>query len=133
MAVCGGNVDDETYGNPRTMNIQKLISGTLLFLLGQTLVWYQINGQFISTWMKNHPLAVSFLGVPISFVYIYATQYLVEAFNGDLWPQRLIGFSMGMIAFAVLTYIHLNQAITLKTAVTLALATAIVVIQIIWK
>lgn len=131
--MCGGNVDDETYGNPRTMNIQKLISGTLLFLLGQTLVWYQINGQFISTWMKNHPVAVSFLGVPISFVYIYATQYLVEAFNGDLWPQRLIGFSMGMIAFAILTYIHLNQAITLKTAVTLALATAIVVIQIIWK
>jgi len=114
-------------------NLQKLIWGTLLFFLGQTLVWYQINGQFISTWMKKHPLAVSFLGVPISYVYIYATQYLVEAFNGDMWPQRLIGFSMGMIAFAFLTWIHLNQGITTKTAVTLALATAIVVIQIIWK
>ena len=115
------------------INIGQLIRGSLLFLLGQILVWYQINGQFISTWMKSHPIAVSFLGVPISYVYIYATQYLVEAFNGDLWPQRLIGFSMGMIAFAFLTFIHLNQAITLKTAVTLALATAIVVIQIIWK
>ena len=114
-------------------NIPKLITGTLLFLLGQTLVWYQINGQFISTWMKQHPIAVSFLGIPISYVYIYATQYLVEAFDGELWPQRLIGFAMGMIAFAVLTWIHLNQAITLKTAVTLALAVAIVVIQIIWK
>ena len=101
-------------------NIPKLIQGALLFLLGQTLVWYQINGQFISTWMKNHPVVVSFLGVPISYVYIYATQHLVEAFNGELWPQRLIGFAMGMIAFAVLTFIHLNQAITLKTAVTLA-------------
>lgn len=115
------------------INVGQLIRGTLLFLLGQILVWYQINGQFISTWMKNHPIAVSFLGVPISYTYIYATQYLVEAFNGDLWPQRLIGFSMGMIAFAFLTWIHLNQAITLKTAVTLALATAIVVIQIVWK
>ena len=114
-------------------DIQKLISGTLLFLFGQTLVWYQINGQFISTWMKEHPLAVSFLGVPISFVYIYATQHLVEAFDGDMWPQRLIGFSMGMIAFAFLTWVHVNQGITLKTAVTLALALAIVVIQIIWK
>ena len=114
-------------------NIPKLIQGALLFLLGQTLVWYQINGQFINTWMKNHPIAVSFLGVPISYVYIYATQYLVEAFDGELWPQRLIGFAMGMVAFAVLTFIHLNQAITLKTAVTLALAVAIVVIQIIWK
>jgi hypothetical protein len=115
------------------IDVGKLIRGSLLFLLGQILVWYQINGQFISTWMKEHPIAVSFLGVPISYVYIYATQYLVEAFNGDLWPQRLIGFSMGMVAFAFLTFIHLNQAITLKTAVTLALATAIVVIQIIWK
>ena len=115
------------------INTQLLIRGSLLFLIGQILVWYQINGQFISTWMKSHPIAVSFLGVPISYVYIYATQYLVEAFNGDLWPQRLIGFSMGMIAFAFLTFIHLNQAITLKTAVTLALATAIVVIQIVWK
>ena len=115
------------------INLSKLIQGTLLFLLGQTLVWYQINGQFISTWMKEHPIAVSFLGIPISYVYIYATEYLVEAFDGELWPQRLIGFAMGMIAFAVLTWIHLNQAITLKTAVTLALAVAIVVIQIIWK
>ena len=130
MVVCGGNVVDETC---YAMNIQKLISGMLLFLLGQVLVWYQVNGQFISDWIKNRPWVMSLMGVPISFVYIYATQYLVEAFNGDLWPQRLIGFSMGMIAFAVLTYIHLNQAITLKTAVTLALATAIVVIQIVWK
>jgi hypothetical protein len=86
-----------------------------------------------SDWMKQHPLTMSLLGVPISYVYIYATKYLVEAFNGDLWPQRLIGFSMGMMAFAFLTFIHFNQAITLKTAVTLALATAIVVIQIVWK
>jgi hypothetical protein len=114
-------------------NISKLIQGTLLFLLGQTLVWYQINGQFISTWMKGHPLAVSFLGVPISFVYIYATQHLVEAFDGDMWPQRLIGFSMGMIAFAFLTWLHLNQGITLKTGVTLILAITIVLIQILWK
>ena len=114
-------------------NIIELIRGTLLFLLGQTLVWYQINGQFLTDWIKERPLLMSLLGVPISFIYIYATKDLVNAFNGDLWPQRLIGFSMGMIAFAFLTWIHFQQAITLKTAVTLALATAIVVIQIIWK
>lgn len=114
-------------------NIIQLIRGTLLFLLGQTLVWYQINGQFLTDWIKERPLTMSLLGIPISYVYIYATRDLVNAFNGDLWPQRLIGFSMGMIAFAFLTWIHFQQAITLKTAVTLALATAIVVIQIIWK
>ncbi len=114
-------------------NIIELIRGTLLFLLGQTLVWYQINGQFLTEWIKERPLLMSLLGIPFSYVYIYATKDLVNAFEGDLWPQRLIGFSMGMFAFAFLTWIHFQQAITLKTAVTLALATAIVVIQIIWK
>ena len=114
-------------------NITKLITGTLLFLLGQVLVWYQINGQFLSDWIKERPLLMSLLGIPISYVYIVATRDLVVAFDGELWPQRLIGFSMGMIAFAFLTWFHLNQAITTKTAITLALAFAIVLIQVFWK
>ena len=114
-------------------NVTKLITGTLLFLLGQILVWYQINGQFLSDWIKSHPLVMSLMGIPISYVYIVATRDLVIAFDGELWPQRLIGFSMGMIAFAFLTWFHLNQAITAKTAVTLALAAAIVLIQVFWK
>jgi len=114
-------------------NVSKLVTGTLLFLLGQTLVWYQINGQFLSEWIKKNPLIISLLGVPISYVYIVATDHLVTAFDGELWPQRLIGFSMGMISFAFLTWFHLNQAITLKTATTLALAFTIVLIQVFWK
>ena len=115
------------------MDVTRLIQGTLLYFLGQTLVWYQINGQFLNEWIKSNPLVMSLFGIPVSFVYIYATQYCVEAFNGELWPQRLIGCAAGGIVFAILTFIHLNQAITLKTAVTLALAVAIVVIQIVWK
>jgi hypothetical protein len=38
-----------------------------------------------------------------------------------------------MLVFSVLTVIHFNQGITSKTALTLALAIAIVVIQTIWK
>ena len=115
------------------MNFRALIIGTFLFLLGQTLVWYQINGQFINTWIKERPLIMSLLGIPISYIYIYATQYTVVAFDGNLWPQRLIGFSMGMIAFAILTYFHLNETINIKTTITLILAAAILGIQILWK
>ena len=111
----------------------ELMVGMVLFLLGQVLVFYQINGQFLSSWMKEHPYWVSLFGLPISFIYIYATKYLVEAFDGELWPQRLIGFAMGMLAFAVLTVVHFNQAITIKTAVTMVMALGIVLIQIIWK
>jgi len=115
------------------VNYKALILGSFLYLLGQIAVWYQINGQFISNWIKEHPWLMSLLGVPISYIYIYATYYTVQAFDGQLWPQRFIGFSMGMLAFAILTYIHLSEALTLKTIITLCLAVAIVLIQILWK
>lgn len=111
----------------------RFLYGSLLFLLGQILVWYQINGQFLSDWIKERPLLMSLCGIPISYCYIYATHHLVIAFDGELWPQRLIGFSLGMVAFAFLTWFHLNETITAKTAITLALAAAIVAIQIFWK
>ena len=111
----------------------RLIWGAFLFLVGQVLVWYQINGQFLSEWIKKHPLVMSLMGIPISYVCIWATHHLVIAYNGELWPQRLIGFAMGMLSFSFLTWFHLNEAITAKTAVTLALAATIVLIQVFWK
>lgn len=113
--------------------ITRLLWGSFLFLLGQVLVWYQINGQFLSEWIKKHPLIMSLFGIPISYCYIWATHHLVITFDGQLWPQRLIGFSLGMVAFSFLTWFHLNEALTAKTAVTLALAAAIVLIQVFWK
>jgi len=113
--------------------VTRLIWGAFLFLVGQVLVWYQINGQFLSEWIKKHPLVMSLMGIPISYVYIWATHHLVVAYNGELWPQRLIGFAMGMLSFSFLTWFHLNEAITAKTAVTLALAATIVLIQVFWK
>lgn len=111
-------------------NINLLIKGAFLFLVGQSLVFYQINGQFFWELAKKYPIMMSLLGVPISFVYIYATKYTVEAFDGSLWPQRLIGFAVGIVSFSFLTYYHLGEPITLKTGVTLLLAFIIVLIQI---
>ena len=111
-------------------NSNLFIKGVLLFFLGQCLVFWQINGQFIWELSKKNPLIMSLLGVPISFIYIYATDYLVQAFDGNLWPQRLIGFAMGIIAFTFLTYFHFNELITLKTGITLILAMIIVLVQV---
>ena len=112
------------------VNLNLLAKGALLFLLGQCLVFWQVNGQFIWELAKKYPLVMSLFGIPISFVYIYATYYTVQAFDGNLWPQRLIGFAMGIIAFTFLTYFHLGEVLTLKTGITLILALAIVLIQV---
>ena len=112
----------------------KLLAGVGLFLFGQILIWYQTNGQFISKWAKEHPLimAVTF-GVPISYSFILGTKYIVEHFDGQLWPGRLLGFGIGAICFAILTYIHVGEGITAKTAVSLSLAITLVMVQIFWR
>ena len=73
------------------------------------------------------------LGIPISYILIYASRYVVAGFDGLLWPGRLIGFSTGMIIMAILTYVHLEEGITVKTGVTLLLAFIIVMVQLYWK
>ena len=71
--------------------------------------------------------------IPISYAFIYATRYVVEYFDGALWPGRFIGFATGMIAFAILTNLYMNEGINSKTMISLVLATTLVCIQILWK
>jgi hypothetical protein len=58
---------------------------------------------------------------------------MVTYFGGTLWENRLLGFGMGMVSFGLLTYIFMGEGITLKTGVSLILATALVLIQLFWK
>ena len=112
----------------------KFLIGILLYFFGQTLIWYQTNGQFINKWAKEHPfLMACIFSVPISYAFIIATKYVVGYFNGELWPGRFIGFATGMVSFAILTSPHMNEGINSRTAISLVLATALVAIQIFWK
>jgi hypothetical protein len=116
------------------MNTRTLIIGIGLFFIAQSLSWFQTNGQFINTWIKNNPFWVAALfGIPVGMSYIYGTTYIVEAFDGQLWPSRLLGFATGIFAFTILSYIFMGEGINLKTGVILSLATVIVVLQIFWK
>ena len=112
----------------------KLVLGIALFLLGQALIWVQTNGQFVWTWAKENPFWMALIfSMPISYMFIYATTFVVEYFNGSLWPGRFIGFGTGMIVFSILTYLVMGEGITVKTLISLILATTLVAIQILWK
>ena len=114
--------------------MSKLLLSLLLFFFGQTLIWYQTNGQFKWKWFADHPLLVAIIfAVPISYAFIIATKLVVGYFDGILWPGRFIGFATGMISFAILTFIYMGESITPKTAVSLILAITLVSIQILWK
>ena len=114
--------------------MRELIYGALLFFAGQTLIWFQSNLQFLNTWAKEHPFVMSCIfSIPISYMFIKATAFVVEYFNGDLWPGRLIGFATGMVSFAILSYVFMGEGITAKTGVSLVLAFTLVCVQVFWK
>jgi len=110
-----------------------IVIAFILFISAQALIWYQTNLQFFSDWAKERPFVMACMGLPISYILIYASKHVVSGFDGLLWPGRLVGFSTGMIIMAAFTYIHLGEGITLKTGITLLLAFIIVMIQLYWK
>jgi hypothetical protein len=110
-----------------------LLIGLLLVFLAQFLTFFQLQGQFISSWIKDHPLIFSLLGIPISYVSIKATEYFYIHFDTFVWPGRLVGFAIGIISFSVLSYFLLDEIPTLKTWICIFLSMAIVGIQIFWK
>lgn len=117
----------------RVMNIKDLLIGAFLYFLGQLITYYQLNGQFIWEWFKKHPYLIACLGIPISFIFIYATKYSVSGFDGQMWPQRFVGFATGMIVYAWGTSYYFNQPIDMKTGVSLALSLLLIIIQVAWK
>ena len=112
---------------------KELLYTFLTFLTVQSAVWFQTNGQFIWTWFKDHPFILSLFGIPISLGYIWATKFAFAAFEGTLWPGRLIGFAMGIISFAILTNYYMDEGISTKVIVSLILAITLVLIQVFWK
>lgn len=114
--------------------MRALLAGALLFLTGQTLIWFQTNGQFISPWAKKHPWTLSIIGgTVISYMFIKATAFIANYYEGALWPGRFIGFSMGICSFAFLTWYFMGEGLNAKTLVSLGLALLLVSVQLFWK
>jgi len=104
-----------------------------LIFISQLIIWFQINGQFVWPSFSKNELLLSLIGAPISYMLIKATKYGYLAFDGILWPQRLICFATGIILFSLCTWWFLDEGITTKTTVCLILSVVIVLIQVFWK
>lgn len=114
--------------------MNKLMLAASLFLGGQTLIWFQVNGQFLWPWFKKHPMTLSVaFGAIISYFFIIATKYSYEYFDGLLWPGRFLGFGLGILSYAVLTYFIMGEGLNEKTLTSLILAVGIICVQLFWK
>jgi hypothetical protein len=110
-----------------------LIYGILIGLMAQLLTFIQLQGRFKFEWMKNNPNLVVLLGIPISYLFMASVKFMVDHFDGQLWPSRLIGFAIGTIVFTIMSLYWFNEHISLKTWVCLFLALCILLIQLFWK
>ena len=102
----------------------------LILFFTQIVIWFQLNAQVKWDWFKDNYLLMSILGMPISYALLYSTKYGWEGW-GELWPIRLTGFAVGILSFTFITYIVLGEGVTLKTGISLILATVILLLQLI--
>ena len=115
------------------MDYKLLILGFIYFVIGQVVIWFQSHLQFFSNWSKENPLLIAIPGILVSYVSILATKHLADAYDGLVWPSRLIGFGIGIILFSILTWVLLGEKIEIKSAVCVILAFCILIIQLFWK
>ena len=115
------------------MDPKLLTLGFIYFIVSATAIWFQTHAQFFNDWSKYNALLVAIPGFIISYWSIKATENIAEAYDGAVWPARLIGFGVGIIIFSILTWLILGEKIEIKSAVCVLLAFCILIIQLFWK
>ena len=102
-------------------------------LLGQIFSFMQLQGSIKYGWFQKYPILILLSSIPAAWFYINSVANLVAAFDGQLWPSRLIGFGIGIIVFVSLSILLFKEPMTAKTLVCLGLAASILGVQIFWK
>lgn len=118
------------------IRMNKFYIGLFIFIvytISQIFTFYQLQGHLWNKWIKDNPLLMTILGLPIGYVVILASRQMVELWGGQTWPNRIIGFCLGVIVFSLMSWFLLKEPVTLKTSVCLFLSFVILGIQLFWK
>jgi hypothetical protein len=119
--------------NNRMINKNNLLVGILVGFFAQILTFFQLQGQLKYNWIRDNYWLTVLAGIPISMLFMYSVKNMITAFNGEMWPSRLIGFSIGAIVFTLLSWKVFDEPLTTKTYVCLFLSFLILMIQLFWK
>ena len=104
----------------------------VFIIVGQISTWFQLNAQFIDNKWKNN-YWILFSCIPVTWIYLQSTKYGTESFGGQLWPQRLIAFAIGISIYTLMTNIIFGENLNIKNGLCIILSLCIVAIQILWK
>jgi hypothetical protein len=118
---------------PLKINRMNLILGIVYGVLAQILVFFQIQGSLKYQFLHDNKWLVLLAGIPITWLFVESTKYIFDWSGGQLWPGRIIGFSIGIVVFTAMSVILFDEGITAKTGICLFLSILILAIQIFWK
>jgi hypothetical protein len=110
-----------------------LLKGFIYGLIAQVITFLQLQGQMKYSILKNNTWFVVLLGLPISYLFMISVKHFIAAYDGQIWPSRLIGFGIGVVVFSLMSHWLFKEPFTLKTLICLGLGSLIVLIQILWK
>ena len=102
-------------------------------LLGQVGSFMQLQGAMKLGWFPKYFWPVLLMSIPLSWLYIKSVEHFLAAFDGQLWPSRLIGFGLGIAIFSIMSHFMFKEPLTPKTLVCVGLGLIIIAIQVIWK
>lgn len=113
--------------------IKDIIIAIVYGTIAQIGTFIQLQGNARYNWYDKHPIIVLLFGIPLSWLYMKSVNHFIVAYNGQIWPSRLIGFGIGIIVFSLMSFYLYKEPITLKTAISILLGLCIILIQIFYK
>jgi len=87
----------------------KLFLGVAILTFVYIIGWHQLYGQFIDEWYKKYQNWLVILSIPNTLLSIYSVKLISEYFDGKMWPNRILTFSIGIVMFTMLTQIYFNE------------------------
>jgi multidrug transporter EmrE-like cation transporter len=110
-----------------------LLFGFLYALVAQILTFLQLQGSIKYNWYEKYPVIIILASVPSGWLFLKSVQHFVAAFDGQLWPSRLIGYGIGVTVFTIMSWQLFGEPLNTKTLICLGLSICIILIQILYK
>lgn len=111
----------------------RILLGIVWGTAAQILTFFQLQGQLKYDYLKNNIWIGALMGIPISLMFMQSVKNFVLAYDGQIWPSRLIGFGIGVVVFTVMSYLAFKEPLNAKTLVCLFFGLCIILIQLFWK
>ncbi len=115
------------------MSLVKVLIATFIMILGQIGSFMQLQGAIKYGWYEKYMWAILLSSIPVSYLYIVAVRMYVEGFGGQIWPSRLLGFSVGIIVFTLMSHYLFKEPLDVKNGICLLLGFSILMIQLFVK